>query len=695
MNFDRNGRSRLIRPHLPLGGLFLFLAASLSGGPRPQAAVPPNAAVPPAAALVHSALTGFRSGDKIRITATAAPGTAGVAFYFRTTDVDAFQARPMIKSGGSEYVFEFDTSLLTAARFEYYIESELGGAKTAVPAGAPAQTIGVSASDGEAPPVIPQNLPSPQAEEARFPVHANGSLQHNFSPSQAAPAPAAPSNPSDSPAESLSGLTAPPPAAPAAGQNGNIQVAFGSQPSSGPGLMIAANAGLTQNPLPGAGRVDLSNMNVAVFLGRHVLRAGDLNINESEFSAFGFGRRGFEYAFDNRKLYLHAFDVNTQQLLGFKGLGIPKSGSTLLGAAAGFSLFQEAFTMRAIALTGRDDPAQAAAVGGSQILQKREGNVLALTQETKLFGSALDLKAEFAHSSYDQNLSDTAGRLSGSAWSAGGTLNLGPLTLGAIYRSIGRDYNSIGLQYLANDRRGWDSNLLLGLGAISIQGQFTLQSDNVAADPERPTTTGRGGSLAVNWTLCPALSLMAGYRINDQKTASGTVETPGQDTSANESTAGLNLTLSSAISLNLAVTDSILRSVSSPSGDVSGRTINLGGSFRAGQWLTLMPTFGLTRSKTRLSGEVNTTFSAMVSGEIFFLPRVLSLLLSGSFNRMEMSVLSLTKTLDVMGGINFYLGSLIHVNNLLLSVRGSHRTNDMSGARVKDTRILAQTDFAF
>jgi hypothetical protein len=35
------------------------------------------------------------------------------------------------------------------------------------------------------------------------------------------------------------------------------------------------------------------------------------------------------------------------------------------------------------------------------------------------------------------------------------------------------------------------------------------------------------------------------------------------------------------------------------------------------------------------------------------------------------------------------------VNNLLLTVRGGYRRNDMSGIRTNDSRILAQTDFAF
>ncbi len=670
-------------------GVFRFPAA---GQTVPQSGGPP---VPPP--IVHTPPARFTPGDKLRITATAAAETASMTFYFRIPGVADFQARPMVKNGPADFVFELDTAILTAAQLDYYLEAEAKDGKATFPAAAPAQTFAVSASGGEAPPTIPQNLPSPQTEESKFPFHANGSLQHSFSggTGAAAPAPAPQTEPSSSPTSSQSGFNSSPPAAPPAAQNGNLQIAFGSQPASGFGTMINANTSLTDHPLPGAGRVDLSSMNVAVSLDGHVLRAGDLNINESEFSAFGFGRRGVEYAFDNHKLYLHAFDVTTQQLMGFKGLGIPPSGSSLMGAAAGFSLFQQAFTLRAIALTGKDDPALAANVVGSQVLQSRQGSVLALTQETKLFGNALDLKAEFAHSSYDPDLNDESAARPDNAWSAGGTLSLGTLTLGTIYRSIGRNYNSIGLQYMADDRRGWDSNLLLQLGILSLQGQLTVQHDNVDGDPDLPTTKALGAGLSLNLAASQMIGLSVGYRLTDQTTRQGALETEGQDMTANEISAGINLTLSPSASLNLALTDSALRSPSSPAADTVGLTLNIGGSFRAGEWLVLMPTFGLTRSKNDLSGAVDTTLSAMVSGEVFLLPKVLSLLLTGSFNRMEMSVLSLNKSTDVVGGINFYLGQIIHVNNLLLTIRGDYRRNDMSGMRTNDSRILAQTDFAF
>ncbi len=666
-------------------GLMIALALmSLSAASAGQA--------PSSPALSHTPPSTYQGGEKLRLTALAGPPVTSLAFYYRTPGLADFQARPMVREADGTWSYELDTALLAAPQFEYYLQAESGPGPVRLPEGAPGQTYAVASSGGEAPPTVPQDLPTPQAEESRFPLHANGSLQHGFTPGSAAPM--TPVVDPSVPDTALSGFSAPPPTTPPPSQNGNIQIAFGSQASSGFGLQVNANTSLTDNPLPGASRVDLTGMNVAVSMNSHVLRAGDINVNESEFSAYGLGRRGVEYAFDNRKIYLHAFDVTTQQLMSFKGFGVPRSGSSLMGAAAGFSLFQENFTLRAIALSGKDDPSLAANIAGSAFLQSREGLLLALTQETKLFAGAVDIKAEYAKSSYDADLNDGLGRLADQAWSAGGTFRLGPLTLGAIYRSVGRDFNSIGLQYVANDRSGWDSNLMFSLGPVNLQGQFVLQRDNIGEDLDRPTTKSNGGLLNLSLNVSQAISLTLGGRLSGQSTTfEGLAE--GQDMSTQEASAGINLTLSPSLMFNVSVTVSDLRSQSSPETASSGLTVNVGGSVRAGEWLTLMPTVGLTRYKTLQSGELNTTLSAMLTGEVFFVPRVLSLLLTGAYNRMEMSVFSLSNAMDVMGGINFYLGQLIHVNNLLLTVRGSYRRNEMSGLRTNESRILAQTDFAF
>jgi len=60
-----------------------------------------------------------------------------------------------------------------------------------------------------------------------------------------------------------------------------------------------------------------------------------------------------------------------------------------------------------------------------------------------------------------------------------------------------------------------------------------------------------------------------------------------------------------------------------------------------------------------------------------------------------MAVLSVSKALDVTGGLNFYLGRLVGLNNLLLTLKAQHRSNVLSGQTLRETRILTQADLSF
>jgi len=623
--------------------------------------------------LEHKPITTFSSGENLLVSAVARGEVEWVTLYFRTPDLRTFQARPMKNTEGAVYTFELDTSTLVGASFEYYIEAEKSGRKVRVPAGGADEPARVAGTGGEDVPPIPANLASPQEEEAKIklPLHANGSLLGSMT-------------------ETSAGQTFTNPTG-----NGNVQVLFEAPSTTGLGIRLDSNFSLTNSAPPDDPAVNLTNMNVALSKGNHALRMGDVNINESEFTSFGFGRRGIEYAFDNQKIYLHAFDVNTRELRGFRGFGLPASGMNILGAAAGLKFFQEALSFRAIYVGGTDDPSRAANAASSPYFQSREGRVLAVLQEVRLFKNQLSFKAELARSDYDGDLNDETGALSDNAWNVGGNLAIGGLSVGAIYRHIGRDFNSIGLPFMANDRRGLETNLMFSKGPVGLQGQFALQQDNVRDDPLKYTTEAANGQLGLNLALSSKISVNTGYRLNIQKTRLGAEEAGLQDTRTDEINGTVNLMVSGSSNFTVGLTDSRLSSRTNPSADTEGLTFNLGGSFQAGEQLTLAPTFGLSRTKNRLTGDLQTTLNAFVSAEAFFVPKILSLTAVGSFNRMEMAVLSVSKALDLTGGLNFYLGRLVGLNNFLLTLKAQHRSNVMSGQTLKETRILTQADLSF
>ena len=167
----------------------LVLLFTIPGLPAAGQSVPQNAAPAAAPVIVHTPPASYKAGEKLHLTAVPPQDASSMTFYYRTAGAADFQARPMAKSAPGEYAFEFETAVLAAPQFEYYLEAEIKGDRIRLPAGAPAQTFAVAAAGGDAPPAVPQNLPSPQAEESKFPLHSNGSLQHSFSPAAAAPAP--------------------------------------------------------------------------------------------------------------------------------------------------------------------------------------------------------------------------------------------------------------------------------------------------------------------------------------------------------------------------------------------------------------------------------------------------------------------------------------------------------------------------
>ena len=663
-------RERRRRRPISLASGFLALAALILPSLSAASSSGPGAAL----GLSHTPLSSFEPGLTLVFKASTSVPADWITVYFRAPGVSTFQARPMAKAEApTAFVFEFDTATLTSSSFEYYLEAEAGGERVTVPARAPEALILVRALGGETLPALPENLPSPAAELAQIslPIHANGTFEASFAEQNSA--------------AGTVDLNA----------NGNLRVTVAARDNRGLGFTTDGNFGLTNMPVPGGKKVDLSNMLVSLTSGGHAVRAGDLIINESEFTATGYNRRGIEYAFESPTFSLHAFDVNSQLPRGFKGIGFPPVANNVFGAAAGVKLFKDMVALKAIYVGGVDDPSAAGNLGVSSSFQSRKGNVLSLIEETHLFQNAFSLRAEYALSNYEANVNDESPRDSDNAYLFGAGLALGGFSVNAAHRFVGRAFNSIGLQYIANDRKGVDANLQFAKGPVSFQAQFSRQQDNVDADASRLTTKGLTGNAVANLILSQALILNAGYRLVDQKTYQDGVSDAVQDTTTNELSGGLVLNLSTAFSLNAALTQSRLSSRSNPEGNTDGLTINIGTMLRLGEIFSLAPTLGLSRTKTVQSGATNTTVNGFLTGEIFIIRKVLSFQFTGSVNRMTMTVMAASNSYEILGGANVYIGELLKLGQLMVSLKGQLRETESGGQKVRMTRLLAQGNLAF
>ena len=620
----------------------------------------------------HTAVTKFNIGETLVFRVKTRGRADWVMLFFRLPGIKEFQARPMRNTGENAYAFDFDTSTLAGPEFEYYIETQKGDQKLFLPPGAPEATIRASGGGAELPPVLPEILPPSSTAESilQFPLSANGSLQGDL---EGVPAGSNLKNPNTS---------------------GNVRVVYTPQLKNGWGANVDSNFSFTNSALPAATAVDLTNMVVGVTQGCHALRAGDINVNESELTAFGLGRRGVEYGFDDQKAYVHAFDISSQQVKGFQGIGIPAARTSIFGAAAGYRFWQDAISVKAVFLTGNDDPSQGANVGVSPLYTARKGNVVSFLPEVKLFQQRLKLKAEMARSSYDGDLQDEAPAKSGRALSLGANLSLGRWTVGGGFRHIGKDFNSIGLAYITNDRVIYDTMVGFSKGAVNIQGTYQFQRDNVAGDASLATTRGQDGNILLSVSLSSAISANLGFHHVFQSAYQGEVKTPGTDSTSNTLTGGVNVMFGPNASINLAVTNSDLTSESAFINNTSAFNINLGGAFRAGEWLILNPTVGLALQKNKSTSEKNTTWTSMLNAEVFLVPQFFSAVAVSSFSRTELAGF-VSQDLDLLGGIQVYLGKLLKVGNVVLAGKARHHVTDTAGVAVSDTRFLVQTDFAF
>jgi hypothetical protein len=642
----------------------LSLFSSLAASDRPGQIIPLQ--------IEHTPLVQFTWGEAVEIKASVQGEPEGVNFFYGQAGVAGYQVRPLAKAEDGSYVLIFDTTALTVVNFEYYLEAVRGGAKAMFPPGAPGELVHVG-GQGQSPPQVPADLPTPQAEEAKFqfPVSVTGSGLATLYQSQSQPGVAGSQS------------------------SGNVRVAAQYQGKSRWAANVDSNFLYAGAPPPGLKAFDLSNLKVSLTRGNMALRAGDIDLNESEYTVFGLGRRGFDFGFDDQKLYVRAFAAGTQQVQGFAGFGFPAESVRVMGAAAGYKLFQDALWIKGVFVTGKDSPGHGVNVGCSPSYAPRQGSVASLIQETHLFQQALNFRAEIAASSYDGDLKDDKGRAKDGAYQLSSDFRLGSFTGGAKFKHIGRDFNSIGLLFIANDREGLEANLGFMKGKVSLQGMYSRERDNIRDDLARPTTKGQNGQVVGILTLSSVLTLNAGYRLTSQSTFQGDVTAGLQDASTRELTAGVSWSPWPSTSVNCTAVNSEIESKNNPSSDTRALTFNAGLSFRAGETWTFNPSLTWSRSVYPALDSICVSLNANVATELSLVRQILSLALYATGNRAEMPGVGPTSLVNVTAGANLQLGNLIKFKTIVVSLKGSTNRTTMSGQTITDTRVFLQGDLAF
>ena len=610
--------------------------------------------------VIHSPLTEFKAGEILSVTAVVSGEPDWVRFFYRPEGLDSFQVRNMEKTGLDSFRYLFDTSQLVTPKFEYYLAARVGEEIFTFPQTGPENPLAVAGI--EAP-------PAPAKFRLPFSVAVDGSLL-------------------DRAGESLTAA-----GQPAASGDGNFRL-FRDYRRQGLEIGVNANLAYSSHPLPGVSDITLSNLALSLKTPHHSFQGGDIFLTHSPLTVSGLGRRGAAYQFQAAGFSFQVFDVGSQQASGWGGL-LPRARANLYGGAAGFSLWGGRLGFKVVYVAGRDDPTLATNVAGGTLPQ-RKGAVLSFIPEAQMFNGALKLRAEYSRSVCDRNLADETGYDKDGAWQAEGSLTLGRVSLAGRYKHIGSRFASVGMQYLANDRQGFDGSFLLQGKKVQLMVNVLQEEDNVRREAGRSLSTDLNGQAMVFWTALPWLSINAGYRRDWQKIYSGPDKAKLADKWSTQDTfLGMGLALGPSLTLQMQAAWTRLRSDFDPLRNQEALVMNVGGTYRRGSTLSLASNLGFSVFGRSLKNRDVENFSAFLSGELPLWPGTLSLTALGSFNRTRTGPENIDN-LNATALINFHLRTISrHLESALISLGGEVRR--MSSAYYSDHSewLKLQLHFSF
>ena len=622
--------------------------------------------------LDHKPLTTIRRGTPALITATARTPLEWAMVFWRPAGTDDFVSVKFEAGAHGTLAAKIETAGWTASRIEYYLAYKTEGGPGYLPVNVP-DAFFECAVVGDPPPddkPLPSEIPSGTASAAALPfsVRLDASLEKSIREKAGQP-----SSPDPSHTE-------------------NLSLAYNKKMGDVT-LDIQTRAAYSNRLQTGDGGFDLPDVRIAVSKNGHAFRAGDLQLSESEFATGTAGNRGLEYVFDNRTVYAHLFTAGTQQLRGFKGIGIPKTAASLFGGAAGFTL-AKVVSVKAVYLTGQDDPSLAANAGFSGMFKKRAGDLIAIVGESRLFDNALNLSAEYAHSQYDQDTTDGTGKVGAGALRAGASLNLGFLDARIGYRDIARDFNTVAQPFFVNDRRRLEAGAGMTMKTLRLSGSLAVERNNTSDDPQVATSKNILTQLDLSWQFLANSGLRLGYgtssqdaRLNDNPVLQGNLLRTGLS-------AGLDIGISPRVRFTLSGQRDEIKSSDNPG--VEGESLggNLGLSVLVPDRLILAPMLGVSRTKNKFTGESTLMLMAFLNGELTLAARILTLNAAGSAVHYDLGSGGVTDSLNLDGGLNLHLKKWIRIGEAVISLRAAVIRSKVNGQDIKDARIFVKADIS-
>jgi hypothetical protein len=369
-------------------------------------------------------------------------------------------------------------------------------------------------------------------------------------------------------------------------------------------------------------RINLSSMMVRFKKGGMQIEAGDVAVNETEFTTSYLNRRGLRLEYVGKSLYMNSFYANSQQKTGFDGYGVPDAAAGIFGAVAGIKL-KNTFKLRGMFMTGKDN-LDSKTVSYSQN-PYRAGDVFSLWGELSLLKNRLQLAGEISSSNYAAGEDEAAlNKESDTAWKAGLKYNHGILSFAADYEEIGDRFNSIANLFLQNDREGLSSNLGLNIKSFSWNVTYVDKKNYLHSLVQDALHQKRIGT-TFNWGLGSHFRIGADLsRDNLDYDSSTGLQTSSSDMNTNSYSASFGyIAGSNGININVGRTESLKFT--------ANLNASLALNLRFGRFMSLNPTLSYQENENLCDGSKSTIYNLYLNSEITFIPQYLSLTISSSY----------------------------------------------------------------
>jgi hypothetical protein len=446
------------------------------------------------------------------------------------------------------------------------------------------------------------------------------------------------------------------------------------------------NVAYMHRPSETESKFNLSDMKVRFKAREHTFAAGDLSINSTEFTTSFLNRRGLRYEMVGKTLYFSSFFTNAQEKTGFDGFGIPAPDANIFAATAGVNI-GTTLKVRGMFMTGKDNLDSKTVVSTEDVF--REGNVYSFWGELNLLNNKMQLKGEFAHSSFGSGADSAAvEKESDTAWRAEADFSHGIVMAHMDYKKVGEKFSSIANLFLQNNREGLNSNIGLIIKSFSLNLRYQDQKTNIDSEVQ-PMLHTKNMGMDFNWLVANHVQLGAEFSLDnlDYDKSSGLLTgSEDMDTIRYAGTLGY-VSGSNSLIFKLGKTES------------KTFTSNIDGSvalnLRFGNFLSLNPTLSYQSTENFTDDSTSKIYNAYLNGELTFIPEYFSLSVNGSWTKND-NTFSDSTSISVSGNVNFFMSKLFKYKlQPTLSLRGKYEEYKNGSTGTSNTAVYLQADISF